>query len=91
MLDEANDAVQPSQTEKCQPLHIFVCINFVITIHVYVYMHTEHGYKGLYNPPQHYPLSNTISMLRNKTWDYSSSVTLQLGEGKGTAKLSAVM
>jgi len=46
MLYKANDTVNPSQAENCQPLHIFivyiyVCINFVITIHVYVHMHTQ--------------------------------------------------
>jgi len=58
---------------------------------MYVQMHTKHEYKGLYNAPQHYPLSNTISMLRNKTWDYSSFVTPEPGAGKGTAELRAGM
>jgi hypothetical protein len=54
-------------------------------------MHTQHEYKGLYNPSQHYPLSNTNSMLRNKTWDYLRFVILEPGVGKGTAELSAGM
>jgi len=95
MLDEANDTVNPSQIKNCQPLQIFmvyiyVCISF-ITTPVYVHMHTKNEYKGLYKPPQNYPLSNTISMLRNKTWDCSSFVALEPGEGKGNAELSAGM
>lgn len=72
MLDEANDTVNPFQIEKCQAqqifmVYIYVCISFVITTRVYVHMHTKNEYKGLYMTPQNYPLSNTISMLRNKT------------------------
>ena len=93
MLNQAHNTVNPSQTENCQPLHIFiqsihVCIFFVNTIHMYAHMHIQHEYIGLYKPPWHYPLSNTISKLRNKTWD-SNFVTPEPGEGRGTAELSA--